>query len=64
MRGRTTIVATHRLSAATTADVIMMLEAGTIVEVGGPQELFRGHGAFARLQAQSDRSAPPLPAAR
>jgi ATP-binding cassette subfamily B protein len=49
MRGRTTIVITHRLSLASAADRVVVLGDGGIVEQGKPQELQIAGGAFAAL---------------
>ena len=49
---RTTIVIAHRLSTVRTADRIVVLEAGRVVETGSPQELLAASGRYARLVAQ------------
>jgi ATP-binding cassette subfamily B protein len=51
MRGRTTIVITHRLDLAREADRIVVLEGARIVEQGSPRELRALHGRFAELFA-------------
>jgi ATP-binding cassette subfamily B protein len=51
MRGRTTIVITHRLDLAREADRIVVLEGARIVEQGSPRELHARHGRFAELFA-------------
>lgn len=48
-RGRTTIVATHRLGIARTCDLIMVLEAGRLVEHGTERELVAAGGVYARM---------------
>jgi ATP-binding cassette subfamily B protein/subfamily B ATP-binding cassette protein MsbA len=49
MRGRTTLIATHRLAAIHNVDQIIVLEGGRIVEKGrGPELLERG-GIYAKL---------------
>jgi ATP-binding cassette subfamily B protein len=49
MKGRTTIVITHRLSAITDADLILVLDEGRIVEQGRHAELASAGGAYAAL---------------
>jgi ATP-binding cassette subfamily B protein len=51
MRGRTTIVITHRLELARLADRIVVLENGRVCETGTADQLILRGGAFARLFA-------------
>ena len=48
-KGRTTFVIAHRLSTVTNADLILVMEAGRIVERGTFAELIRHGGRFAAL---------------
>jgi ABC-type multidrug transport system, ATPase and permease components len=58
MQGRTVFVIAHRLSTIRHADVILLLEDGSIVESGKHDELQRANGLYSRLlQAQFERPA-------
>ncbi|HET6704957.1 ABC transporter ATP-binding protein [Amycolatopsis sp.] len=56
--GRTSFVIAHRLSTIRDADVILVMEAGSIVEQGSHQELIEAGGAYARLHAAQFSAAP------
>ena len=49
MRGRTTLVIAHRLSTITSADLILVIEGGKIVQQGSHQLLLEEGGLYARL---------------
>jgi glucan exporter ATP-binding protein len=52
MKGRTTFVIAHRLSTVRSADLIVVLKDGRLVEQGRYDELVRLGGVFAELDAQ------------
>jgi ATP-binding cassette subfamily B protein len=52
LKGRTTFVIAHRLSTVRTADTILVLKDGRLVERGHYDELVRSGGVFAELEAQ------------
>ncbi|SDQ45530.1 ABC transporter ATP-binding protein [Quadrisphaera sp. DSM 44207] len=49
--GRTSIAIAHRLSTAEAADLVVVVAAGRVVEVGPAQQLADAGGAYARLHA-------------
>ena len=49
MRGRTSFVIAHRLSTIRTADVILAMDQGKIVETGSHEELLKKEGFYYRL---------------
>ena len=49
MRGRTTVVVSHRLELARQADRVVVLDGANVVEQGTPLELMARGGAFVRL---------------
>ena len=52
-RGRTAVVAMHRLGPAMRADRVVVLDGGRVVESGAPAELAEAPGAF-RAQLEAD----------
>ena len=54
---RTSFVIAHRLSTIRDADLILVMEAGRIVEQGNHEELLAAHGAYHRLYAAQFRGA-------
>ncbi|MFJ4028842.1 ABC transporter ATP-binding protein [Paenarthrobacter sp. NPDC089989] len=49
LAGRTSVVIAHRLSQAATADSVVVMDQGRIVESGSHQELLAGGGRYAQL---------------
>lgn len=59
MRGRTTIVITHRLAMARRAPRVLVLDGGQVVEDGTPDSLLAAGGTFARLFGSEQARATP-----
>ena len=49
LRGRTALVIAHRLTQAVTADRVVVMDKGRVVEVGRHEDLVRADGPYARL---------------
>ncbi|MEU4426582.1 ABC transporter ATP-binding protein, partial [Actinoplanes sp. NPDC024001] len=49
--GRTTLIVAHRLTQAATADRVLVLDHGRVVEEGTPEELLRAGGRYSELWA-------------
>lgn len=56
MKGRTTILVAHRLSTAKTADNIIVLRAGRIVEQGDHQKLANNNGYYQNVLSMQQMS--------
>lgn len=54
LKGRTTIIIAHRLSAVKQADRALVFEDGRIVEEGSHEELIRGDGLYAALYRKQE----------
>jgi ABC-type multidrug transport system fused ATPase/permease subunit len=59
MRGRTTLIVTHRLATIHNVDRIVVLERGRIVEQGNGPELVARGGAYAKLYAAGNYPGEP-----
>ena len=59
MQGRTSLVIAHRLSTIEHADLIVVMQAGSIVETGTHSQLMAQGGAYAALYQVAAQSADP-----
>ena len=60
MRGRTTLLISHRFALARRADRVVVLDGARVVETGAPTALLAAGGAFADLfKTDAVRAAPP-----
>ena len=55
MKGRTTLIVTHRLKLAERADRIAVLKGGKVVEIGTPEELDASRGIYASMLAKGQQ---------
>ncbi len=63
LKGRTTVLITHSLRLARTAEQVFVIDAGRVVEQGAPEQLIAGRGRFRSLAAaQGLAGSPRLPA--
>jgi ATP-binding cassette subfamily B protein len=58
MRGRTSFVIAHRLSTISTADQVVVMEEGRVVEKGSHRELLERRGVYHRLYMSQFRGQP------
>ncbi|MGN0585490.1 MAG: ABC transporter ATP-binding protein [Ruminococcus sp.] len=56
MEGRTSFIVAHRLSTIQNADLILVMDKGSIIEKGTHSELIRKGGVYAKLSAAMDNS--------
>jgi ABC-type transport system involved in Fe-S cluster assembly fused permease/ATPase subunit len=54
MQGRTSLVIAHRLSTIEHADLIVVMQAGSIVETGTHQNLLAAGGMYAQLYSATN----------
>ncbi|MDO3384543.1 ABC transporter ATP-binding protein, partial [Gilvimarinus sp. SDUM040013] len=52
LKGRTTIIVAHRLSAVKQADHVYVFEDGQVAEQGDHEQLLKQNGLYARLYGQ------------
>ena len=62
LRKRTALVIAHRLSTVVSADLILVIDAGRVVEQGTHQTLLEAGGRYAELYRRQFRTAQSRPA--
>ncbi len=55
VRDKTVLIIAHRMRTVRDVDKIVVLENGSIVETGSPEELLAADGHFARMNAEAER---------
>ena len=60
MTGRTTVLTSHRPSLINQADIVYVIEGGSITESGPPDQLVRNGGWFARFIRSAEEGLPEL----
>ncbi|HSN02350.1 MAG TPA: ATP-binding cassette domain-containing protein, partial [Acidimicrobiales bacterium] len=59
-KGRTTFIVTHRLASIRDADLIVVLDAGHVIETGDHEALLANDGLYAHLFHQQYANAPSV----
>lgn len=49
VKNKTVLIIAHRMRTVENANEIVVLSDGTVAEMGAPEELMKGNGAFARM---------------
>jgi len=62
-RGTVTVLVSHRFSTVRSADLILVIDGGTVAEVGSHEELMHRDGLYAELYALQARGYAPVAAA-
>jgi len=62
-RGKTTIIVSNRVSTLRRADIVAVLDAGRLAQLGSPDELAAADGFYAEIAALQALSASPVDAA-
>ncbi len=61
-RGRTSVAIAHRLSTAEAADVVIVVDAGAVVQMGHHRELIAQPGVYAHMHGSWAAQQTPAPA--